>query len=128
MLLTLSAIEFAYEKLEYLYEHIEETKHLNLGVGVASVAFLLFLSLLKGWFRWVVYIPGILILVVCGMAFAFFAKLPNEELPLLGTMPGTPTPAQQPLCGHYSHLTAALLFANVQREGSVCPICRECSR
>jgi MFS superfamily sulfate permease-like transporter len=86
---SVAAIEFAYEKLEYLYEHVDEAKYFNLGVGVASVAFLLLLSLLKRWFKWVVYVPGILILVVLGMALAYFAHLPNEEFPLLGTMPGT---------------------------------------
>lgn len=75
--------------LEYFATHISQTQLLNLGIGVASIAFLLFLSFLKQWFPWMVYVPGILILVVLGMSFAYYMQLPNSEFPLLGTMPGT---------------------------------------
>jgi len=70
------------------YQHIDQVKVINLGVGVASILFLLFLSLLKRFMPWTVYIPGILILVITGMTMAYTLDLPNSELPLLGKMGG----------------------------------------
>jgi high affinity sulfate transporter 1 len=78
--------EPSYLKLMSAYQHIDQVKVINLGVGVASILFLLFLSLLKRFMPWTVYIPGILILVITGMTMAYTLDLPNSELPLLGKM------------------------------------------
>jgi MFS superfamily sulfate permease-like transporter len=84
-----TAIEFTYEKAEYLWEHMREVQLFNLGVGVVSVAFLLILSQLKRWVKWIVYFPGILVLVVAGMTMAYVMEIPDAKFPLLGAMPGT---------------------------------------
>lgn len=86
-------------KLKYIVEHIGSTNVITLGVGVASVLFLFGMGFLKDRtktkpaFRWLTYVPEILLVVVLGITITAIASLQHKGLAVLGRFEGAlPTP------------------------------------
>eukprot|EP01119_Soliformovum_irregulare_P015074 TRINITY_DN4198_c0_g1_i1.p1 TRINITY_DN4198_c0_g1~~TRINITY_DN4198_c0_g1_i1.p1 ORF type:complete len:689 (-),score=174.37 TRINITY_DN4198_c0_g1_i1:43-2109(-) len=83
-----------YAKIPYIFNHSAEIQPIALVMGILSVIFLYGVGLLKqktknkSFWRWLTYIPEILVVVLLGISITALAGLHKKGLEILGTFSG----------------------------------------